>query len=100
MSGPASKEEALLGHLKELAEKLGIKVRREGLNAEEATAGGGLCRLKGEYLLIVDASAPAADQIRLMVRAIKQFPLGDVYIRPAVRELLEGEREDPAGGES
>jgi hypothetical protein len=86
-------DEFLLDQLEELADKLGIKVRYESVNLEESSSAGGLCRLKGEYVLIIQAQAPVKEKIQVMTEVLKRFPLGDIYIRPVIRELL-GESKD------
>lgn len=54
---------------------------------------GGLCLLKGEYVVIINSKATAKERIKTLVVAIKHFDLDQIYIRPALRELLEGIRE-------
>lgn len=84
------KEEIILQQLEDLANKLGITVRHETVSVEESSGAGGLCRLKGEYVLILYSQASGQEKIRIVVEALKQFPLNDIYIKPALRELLEG----------
>jgi hypothetical protein len=81
-------EALLLNQLEDLADRLGIKVRYENLNLEESTGVGGLCRLKGDYLLIIQAQASAKEKMQVLIEALKRFPLGDLYIKPVLRELL------------
>jgi hypothetical protein len=49
---------------------------------------GGLCRVKGENILIINSKATMRDKIQALVRAVKQFDLSQVYMRPALREFL------------
>jgi hypothetical protein len=86
-------DEFLLDQLEELANKLGIRVRYENVNLEEASGAGGLCRLKGEYVLIIHARAPVKEKIAFLIEVLKRFPLGDIYIRPVIRELLDGSKD-------
>lgn len=79
----------LLSQLEDLAGKLGIKIRYENVIVEESSASGGLCRLKGEYVLIIHFQASLEEKIRIILEALRPFPLGDIYIKPAIRELLE-----------
>jgi hypothetical protein len=87
------RDEFLLDQLEALAHKLGIKVRYENINLEESPSPGGLCRLKGEYVLIIHTSIKVKEKIQVMAEVLKRFPLGDIYIRPVIRELL-GESKD------
>jgi hypothetical protein len=86
-------EIALLDHLEALAESLGVRVRYDILPEEVGFASGGLCRLKGRYVVIINEKASKAEKIRTLSRALRRFDLGAVYLKPAVRELLE--EEDP-----
>jgi hypothetical protein len=83
-------DEFLLDQLEALANKLGIKVRYENVNLDESSSAGGLCRLKGEYVLIINALAPVKEKIEVMAEVLTRFPLGDIYIRPVIRRLLDG----------
>jgi hypothetical protein len=50
---------------------------------------GGLCLLRGEYVLIIDSKATAKEKIKTLAMAIKHFDLDQIYIRPILRELLD-----------
>ncbi len=78
-----------LSQLEGLAYMLGIPVRYEKIAEEDVANAGGLCRLKGESVIIVNSRAPLKDKIQTLTKALKNFDLHDVYVRPAVRELLE-----------
>jgi hypothetical protein len=86
-------DEVLLDQLEELANRLGINVRYEKVILEESSSAGGLCRWKGEYVLIIHAQAPLKEKIQVLTEVLKRFPLGDIYIRPVIREML-GESKD------
>jgi hypothetical protein len=83
-------EEVILSQLEELAEKLEILVRDENINIEESSSTGGLCRVEGKYILILNSKATVKEKIQVMITALKQFDLTDMYIKPVIRELLEG----------
>ena len=83
-------EEVLLNQLEDLAEKLGILVRDENINIEESSSSGGLCRIEGEYVLILNSKATVKEKNQVMIKALQQFDLSDIYIKPVIRELLEG----------
>ncbi|HYA13469.1 MAG TPA: hypothetical protein VEF33_03935 [Syntrophales bacterium] len=82
-------DHTILSQLEGLADQIGIQIRYEKIVEEDLTSAGGLCRLKGECFIIVNSRAPAKDKIQALVKALKNFDLSDVYIRPALRELLE-----------
>lgn len=82
-------ENTLLGQLEELAHSLGIEIRHEPIKKEGSFYPGGLCRLKGEYVLIINSAATTRDRVHTLARAVKQFDLTQVYLRPGLREFLE-----------
>ena len=86
-------EEVLLNQLEELAEKLGILVRDENINIEELSSTGGLCRVEEKYVLILNSKVTVTEKIQVMIKALQQFDLSDFYIKPVIRELLEGYEE-------
>jgi hypothetical protein len=85
--------EILLNQLIELAGKLEISVREENLNTEESSSAGGLCRVEGKYILMLNSKSPLKEKNRVMIRALQQFDLHEIYIKPAVRALLEEDEE-------
>lgn len=82
-------EEVLLNQLEELAEKLEILVRDENINIDESSSNGGLCRVEGEYILILNSKATVNEKIQVIINALHQFDLSDIYVKPVIRELLE-----------
>ncbi len=86
-------DDFLLNQLEELAGRLEIAVRYENLNAEESTGAGGLCRLKGKYFLIIHSQTMAKEKVRILTEALRQFPINDLYVKPIIRKLLEGNQE-------
>ena len=90
IKGLALHDELLLNQLEELAGRLAIAIRYEPVNAEETSISGGLCRLKGKYVLIIHSQTTVKEKIRILIEALRQFPLNDVYVKPVIRELLEG----------
>jgi len=81
-------ERSLLGQLEELARSLGIDVRYEMLKREGASTQGGLCRLKGQYLLLVNSKAANREKIEALALAVNRFDLSQVFMKPGLREFL------------
>jgi hypothetical protein len=77
-----------LSQLEGLADKLGIPIRYEKIE-DELTGTGGLCRIEGNYILIIHSKADVKEKIQIMIEALGRFDLNDIYVRPALRELLE-----------
>jgi hypothetical protein len=84
-----------LEQLEELADRLSIAVRYENIAREDAYGRGGICRIKGQYVLFVHSRATLREKIRIIARSLRRFDLGDMYVIPALRELLD--RDDPSG---
>lgn len=82
-------DDLLLLYLEELALSLEIQVRHEALDDEIAFCSGGLCRIKGKNVLIVNRRAATAEKVKAVGKALKRFDLSGVYIKPAVREFLD-----------
>jgi len=77
-----------LSQLEGLADKLGIPIRYEKIQ-DELTGMGGLCRIEGNYILIIHSKATVKEKIQILIEGLRRFDLGDIYVRPALRELLE-----------
>ena len=88
---PSLDERILLDQLEELLERFGVHIRHEPIKQDEDSihVAGGLCLLRGEYVLIVNSNTPIRDKIWILGIALKQFDYDQIYIRPVVRELLE-----------
>ncbi len=81
--------EIILSYLEELAEQLGISVWDESINLEETFSAGGLCRVEGQYILILNSKTTTKEKIDVSVKALQQFDLSNMYVKPVIRELLE-----------
>lgn len=84
----------ILDQLEELAGKLGIEIRYGNIGVEDSHRMGGLCRVQGKYVLIMHSRLAAKEKIGVIIKTLKRFEIGDVYVRPVIRELLDksGER--------
>jgi hypothetical protein len=84
-------QDTIIDQLDELAERFGIKIRYEPIKQDEdlVKVVGGLCLLRGEYVLIIDSKAAVIDKIRTFAEALRHFDLDQIYIEPVLRELLD-----------
>lgn len=89
-------EFAKIEKLVELAEELGIEVRRApSLFGSMDHPGGSLVRLKGKEILFLDPDAPAEDQITVAARALRgRESLQQRFLEPSIRQLLEEAADD------
>ena len=84
-------QDAIIDQLEELAESFGITIRYEPIKQDEdlVRVVGGLCLLRGAYVLIIDSKAAMGDKIRTFAEALRHFDLDQIYIKPVLRELLD-----------
>jgi hypothetical protein len=74
--------EELLG----LFEAGGVALRQEPLGG----SGGGLCSVKGQWILFVDTQAPSEVMAQVCAEAVPQvIDIEQIYIKPEVREFIE-----------
>ena len=85
-------ENAIIEQLEELIKRFGVQIRHEPIKQDEDSINvvGGLCLLKGEYVLIINSKAAIRDKIRALGMALKHFDHENIYMMPVLRELLEG----------
>ena len=84
-------QNAIIDQLEELIKSFGVQIRHEAIKQDEDLVNmvGGLCLLRGQYLLIIDSKATMIDRINTLATALKHFDLEQIYIRPVLRELLD-----------
>lgn len=90
--------ERLLQELVDVASKLGVDVRVEPLKAGHFGSGG-LCRLRGKSLVLLDSKSTLVDRVLTLADAL--VPLAsraeDVFMAPEARELLDAARAKQEG---
>jgi hypothetical protein len=90
------KPEQLTEALEQAASQLGIQVRYDTMTGDVA-GGGGLCKLKGQWCVIIDRKTPPADRAATLTEALAQFDTDGVFLPPKVREALTAARAAAAG---
>lgn len=90
-------DRTVLGHLEAVAEQLGVEIRYEPMEGETVLSPGGMCRIRGKTVIIVNAKAPLEDQVRTLVKALRRLDLSQIYLRPGIRDLLECDTGDEVG---
>ncbi|UCD70558.1 MAG: hypothetical protein JSW70_06000 [Syntrophobacterales bacterium] len=86
-------ENRLLQELEEIAEKLSIEVLYDDLMGMDFKVKGGLCKLKGRNVIIMDRRMSPRERIDLLVRALSQFDLSSISMKPYVRLIIGGGSE-------
>lgn len=74
----------VLASLVELAKRTGIRVRFD----ERMTADGGLCMVRGQPLVVLDAQSPPAAQAEILASALARFGVLPLYVpRPRAKRF-------------
>ena len=82
------KPDQLYQELKDLAERIHITVSEENLKTSGIKVKSGLCTVKGKQIFIMDKHKSVHKKIRILAEQLATMPLEDLYIIPAVRDLL------------
>jgi hypothetical protein len=82
------KPEQIYQNLKDLAEKLSITISEQNLRNAGMTVRSGLCKVKGKNIFVMDKSLPIAEKNEILASCLREMPHDEVYVLPAVRELL------------
>jgi flagellar hook-associated protein FlgK len=80
--------EKLYEHLKELSDKLGITVQEQSFKQVSLPVKSGFCRVKGKDMFIMDKNISQAKKNSTLVKFLSTQPHENIFIPPAVRELL------------
>jgi len=84
------KPEVMLELLEGAAEQLQIKVSYEPLQTAGIQTGlrGGLCRVKGQFRVIIDKRASDEERVATLATALASFDTTELPLPQKVRELL------------
>lgn len=83
------KPEVLLELLENAAEQLQIRVSYEALQSSVVTGGhGGLCKVKGEFRIIIDKRATAEERVVTLATALAKFDISELELADKVREVI------------
>jgi hypothetical protein len=83
------KPDQLYQELKDLAERMQISVLEQNLKTSGLKVQSGLCTVKGQKLFIMDKHKSVHKKIKILAAQLARISHEDMYIIPAVRELLE-----------
>ncbi len=83
------KPEQLYEELEHLLTKLGVEVWTDPFD-EDLNSKGGLCRVKGKPILIVNHKLNFNEKNNLIIQSLRTFDLEEIYIKPYIRVVIEG----------
>jgi len=85
------KMDAVLQELERAAQSLAVKVQYDVLT--ESVGGGGLCKVKGAYRVIIERRGTPAEKAVTLARALAGVPgMEGVELGPDARDLVEKNR--------
>jgi hypothetical protein len=82
------KADQLTEILETAAQQLGVKVRYEALAASGPTGGGGLCKVKGEWCVIIDKKTAPSERASILCDALATMDTDAIFLPPKVREMV------------
>lgn len=77
-----------LHELEVLAESLGVRVCYEAMTGL-SQGGGGLCKVRGEWRVIMDRRLKPPERLEVLAHALRSFDTEAHFVSPQVRALLE-----------
>jgi hypothetical protein len=81
------KRERMLEELEQVAGALKIKVVYERLTPEASP--GGLCKVGGEYRVLIDRHVPLLERLSVLLSAVSRFPTEEIFLSPELRDAVE-----------
>lgn len=88
--GSRTKIPELLAELEEAAKQLDVRVTYEAMTGELGS--GGLCKVKGQWRVIVDKRATPGDRLSILALALSRIPRDGLKLSPAADKLLSDVR--------
>jgi hypothetical protein len=86
------KPDQLIPALEEGAQRLGITVKYEALAQSGISGSGGLCKVRGEWWLIVEKKATPSERVAILVDALAGFDTESLALPEKIEELLARRR--------
>ncbi len=83
----------VLIELKELAEKIGIKVTEQVLKSPGIHVRSGLCKVEGKDRFILDKKLKLGDKVELLADCLCLQDTSGVFLIPQIRDLLAKQKK-------
>ena len=80
------KPAAIFQEFEQIAEKLNISILQEKGNFN-----GGYCLLEEERIIVINKLKPIEQRIRSLAQAFAKLDTSQIYLKPAIREMIESE---------
>jgi len=89
------KPEQMTEALEQAAAQLGVQVRYDTMTGD-AAGGGGLCKIKGTWCVIMDRKTPPAERAAMLIEALAGFDTDAVFLPPQLRDAIAAKRSESA----
>ena len=86
------KHEQILEALEGAAKQLGVRVRYEALVATGASGAGGLCKVKGEWWLLIDRKTTPSERVSMLADALATFDTEGLELPAKAKEVIASRR--------
>jgi len=86
------KPEQILEALEGAAKQLGVRVRYEALVATGASGAGGLCKVKGEWWLLIDRKTTPSERVSMLADALATFDTEGLELPAKAKEVIASRR--------
>jgi hypothetical protein len=86
------KPEQLTEALETAAKQLGVSVRYEPLAPGGVSGSGGLCKVKGEWWVIIDKKATPSERAAVLADALSTFDTDGIFLPPKARDAVQARR--------
>ncbi len=81
-------KESILQQLEELAGRLSIKLTYDSLKEGSINTRGGLCKVAGNYRILVERKLTAKEKVDVIAGSISKFDISRLYIPPEIRDII------------
>ncbi len=82
------KKEKILEQLEELAQRLLVKITYDSLREGNINTRGGLCKVSGNYRILVEKRLTTKEKIDIIANSIARFDINDYYMPPEIRDII------------
>lgn len=89
------KPEQVTEALEAAATQMGVRVRYDSLAPGTGT-GGGLCRVRGQWWVIIDKKTTPSERAAALTEAFAGLDTESVFLPPKIREAIQTRRGDVA----
>ena len=83
------KPEQIYQALKDLSEKLDVRVSEQNFRSSGIPVKSGFCLIKGEMHCIVDKNISLFKKINVLAQSLSGLPHENLYVVPAVRDIIK-----------